>query len=265
MQNSSYVPSLSFEEHVKRHAEFTRVTPGHDTVVLFVHGILSSPAHFADDYPLVPANYDIVSILLPGHGGTAEDFARAGMAEWQGYVRGWLDALRGRYKHILCVGHSMGTLLLSVAIADRPAGVERFFLMNSPLYISVKPDTLPYFYRYTTERLRANDPFDVEAARIFSVHGRLVPEAALLAPNNLALIPKSVAARRALKKLTERKLPLYAIHSLKDEVISISSARFLEKLGVRLEILSGSSHFYYAKRDKDTIQRMLGEFFANAE
>lgn len=252
---------ISYEEHQKRHAEYHRAGSG-DTAVLFVHGILSSPAYFESIYPLVPENIHIESILLPGHGKQAVDFARATIWEWQSYVNGRLDALRARFDNILLVGHSLGTLLLTCAAAQNPDKIRRMFLFNSPVYIEVSPRMLPMTLRAAFALQDANNPMDVEAARVFSVHGRMIPEAALFAGNNMALLPKSAQTRKAAKKLT---VPVTLIHSANDEVVSGKSAKFWRKAGTNVIILPNSSHYFYDESDRPVLTKAFESFIKASE
>ena len=48
-----------------------RLLPGAACAVLFVHGILGSPAQFAPFLPLVPQDWSFCNLLLQGHGGGA--------------------------------------------------------------------------------------------------------------------------------------------------------------------------------------------------
>lgn len=57
-----------------------RLLPGAACAVLFVHGILGSPAQFAPFLPLVPQDWSFCNLLLQGHGGGARDFSAASMA-----------------------------------------------------------------------------------------------------------------------------------------------------------------------------------------
>jgi len=250
------IAPISYDEHEKRHAEYFRAAGG-DTAILFVHGILSSPAYFETLYPLVPEDIHIESVLLPGHGKRAADFAKATMWEWQGYVSGRLDALRGRFKNILLAGHSLGALLLACVAAANEGGIRRIFLFNSPVYIEVSPEMIPLALRAAFLHQDAGNPMEVEAARILSVHGRMIPDAALFAGNTMALLPKSAAARLAVKKLA---IPITLVHSAKDEVVSAKSAKYFERIGAEVIVLPDSSHFYYAESDRPALTAAFNKF-----
>ena len=49
--------------------------PGARTAILYIHGILGTPDHFRDFFPLV-SGCSQHSILLDGHGGNAGDFRK---------------------------------------------------------------------------------------------------------------------------------------------------------------------------------------------
>ena len=68
--------------------------------ILFVHGILGTPRHFAPFLPYVPASWSVCNLLLEGHGGSVRDFSHAAMAQWKQQVHAALDALLT--EHALC-------------------------------------------------------------------------------------------------------------------------------------------------------------------
>lgn len=90
-----------------------------DTAILFVHGILGTPEHFAPFLPLVPPDWSIYNVLLKGHGGSVKDFSEASMGEWKQQVHDAYQALRAVHQKVVIVAHSMGTLFaVQAAIKD---------------------------------------------------------------------------------------------------------------------------------------------------
>ena len=87
-----------------------RLLPGAACAVLFVHGILGSPAQFAPFLPLVPQDWSSCNLLLQGHGGGARDFSAASMAVWREQTRQAFAELRARHETVVIAAHSMGTL-----------------------------------------------------------------------------------------------------------------------------------------------------------
>lgn len=88
---------------------FISIRPTADTAVLYIHGILGTPQHFCQFFPLA-AQYSQYSLLLDGHGGDAKVFASTSMARWKTQVDNQIKELLKTHQSILLVAHSMGTL-----------------------------------------------------------------------------------------------------------------------------------------------------------
>ena len=56
------------------HIQQIREVPGAAYAVVFLHGILESPAQFADFMDSVPPYCSVYNLLLPGHGGILDRF-----------------------------------------------------------------------------------------------------------------------------------------------------------------------------------------------
>ena len=120
------------------HRPYRRDVPGGKNAVLFLHGIVGTPDHFLPLLPLLPEDCACLSLLLAGHGGSAQDFAKASMAQWEDQVDSALSDLRARYENVVIVGHSMGCLLaIRAALAD-PCGLRALFLLAPPLFIDFR-------------------------------------------------------------------------------------------------------------------------------
>ena len=50
------------------HKEYKRIVENSPKALLFIHGILGTPNHFAPFIPLVPENLSVYNLLLDGHG-----------------------------------------------------------------------------------------------------------------------------------------------------------------------------------------------------
>lgn len=117
-----------------------RLLPGAACAVLFVHGILGSPAQFAPFLPLVPQDWSFCNLLLQGHGGGARDFSAASMAVWREQTRQAFAELRAQHETVVIAAHSMGTLFAVQEAVRSP--VEGLFLLNVPLHVHVRPRAL---------------------------------------------------------------------------------------------------------------------------
>ena len=87
-----------------KHDEVVRIIPGARTAVLLIHGICGTPNHFVGGIPLIewiPSDWSIYNLLLPGHGGTVEDFAKSSLKQWRCSVRRAFCALAKTHEQVL--------------------------------------------------------------------------------------------------------------------------------------------------------------------
>ena len=117
-----------------------RLLPGAACAVLFVHGILGSPAQFAPFLPLVPQDWSFCNLLLQGHGGGARDFSAASMAVWREQTRQAFAELRARHETVVIAAHSMGTLFAVQEAVRSP--VEGLVPAECALHVHVRPRAL---------------------------------------------------------------------------------------------------------------------------
>ena len=65
------------------HKAFEMLRKDTDTIVIFIHGFLGSPHQFISLADFVyHMGYACAALLLPGHGGTAKDFAHSSQQQW---------------------------------------------------------------------------------------------------------------------------------------------------------------------------------------
>ena len=124
------------------HQPHRRIVRGSDTAVVFIHGIVGTPDQFNPLLPLVPKDWSVDNLLLPGHGGSVRDFSRSSMAAWRAHVAEHIDRLAEDHRRILLVGHSMGTLFCIDEAVKRPDTVAGLFLLASPLRIFMRPSAV---------------------------------------------------------------------------------------------------------------------------
>ena len=241
------------------HSTYIREVPGSDTAVLMIHGILGTPRHFDMLLPEVPASWSVYNLLLPGHGSDAAAFGRSSMALWRGAAQDLFDTLCGKYRRILLVGHSMGSLFsISMAIA-RPEKVAGLFLLAVPLRVFMKPVMAVNALRVTFGLVREEDPRQTASRDSCSV------KTTLKLWQYLAWIPRFTELFREMAK-TRKILPLLnvpatAIQSGDDELVSRRSEELLRKNPViRAISLPGSGHYYYPPADRAVILEKFREF-----
>jgi len=227
------------------HAPVKRIVPGALDAVLFVHGIVSTPRFFDDFVALIPADWSVHSLLLPGHGGTVKDFGRHSAKEWEAHVRASLDELRATHQRVYIVAHSLGTLLsIREAVRDdtRIAGM---LLLCVPVRIWPKPSAL------THNALKGVGPA-VHTAELHTYYGVAqdwrVWRYIRWIPRYLELFALSRAARRALPRLN---VPTRVYMAAKDELVSLRGEKDMAgNPAIALHRLPDSHHHEFAPPDK---------------
>ncbi len=241
---------------------FYRIVPGSDTAVLFVHGIVGTPAHFRDLIPLVPESWSVYNILLDGHGGSVEDFARTSMKKWKSQVHSVLKQILAVHDRVLLVGHSMGTLFCiqeSFVFADRVLGL---FLLNVPLHPRVRLSSVLHTLAATQGRAKPGSP----AALLLSDCGvHLDPRLHTYLrwiPRYWELILECCRVRPLVEEIAH---PCFCIQSERDELVSGRTYHYLCRFSnVSVTRLRGSGHFGYVEEDLEAVKarflEMLGKF-----
>ena len=140
------------------HIQQIREVPGAAYVVVFLHGILESPAQFADFMDSVPPYCSVYNLLLPGHGGDPLAFAGSSAEKWRSFVLDWISRLSGSHRRVVIAGHSMGALLAMEAAVRFPESMAGLFLMAVPLKIRVRPGGFSNAFRILRGRIREDDP-----------------------------------------------------------------------------------------------------------
>ena len=201
-----------------------RLLPGAACAVLFVHGILGSPAQFAPFLPLVPQDWSFCNLLLQGHGGGARDFSAASMAVWREQTRQAFAELRAQHETVVIAAHSMGTLFAVQEAVRSP--VEGLFLLN------VNYGGTP------------RDPWGQAAVAAYGVErDRNVLHYAGWPPRFFELFGEIRRTRPLVRQLA---VPCRAYFSERDELVSVRSAReFADVPQAVVTMLPHSGHAYY--------------------
>lgn len=230
------------------HKPYIRELPDAENAIVFLHGIMGSPDHFARFLPRVPASWAVYNILLDGHGGTPSDFAASSMARWKSQTAELLTRLRAEHKSLYLVGHSMGSLLALDAALSDSAQIQGLFLLAVPLKIRLRPLAIRNSLKVTAGRITDTDPVALAAQRACSV----APDRRLW--KYMACFPRYVELLRESRRLRSEvfrlAVPCRVWMSRKDELVSPASAKyFVSCPGVTLQWLPSSSHYYYEEAD----------------
>lgn len=243
------------------HREYVRIVPGADTAVLFLHGIVGTPRHFDSRLPLVhlvPESWSVYCLLLPGHGGTVEDFSRSTMGQWKDYVWNIFDALAQTHRRVILAGHSMGTLFALQLAVEKGERIPLLFLLASPICPQLTISAMSHCLDLVFPG-KHGDPALREA---ISASGSVrltkkIWKYFLWIPNLLALLWESQKTKKLLPELTVKTV---VFQSRKDELVARSSAKYLRRCPcVQLYELEHSTHFYYTDSDARRVQQAFAD------
>jgi carboxylesterase len=229
------------------HKEYKRINPCARAAILFVHGIVGTPNHFADFVLLVPSDVSVCNILLDGHGGSVRDFSHTSMQKWERQVRDAVDELTLSHTEVYIVAHSMGTLF-AIDRAIENEAVKGLFLLAVPLVISPKPRMVSNLCRVYFDKIKPDDVVALAAKRCYGIAQDKNPFHYLgWLPRYLELFAKAKETRRKIRLL---QTPCVIYQSAKDELVSNKSAQLIAK-NERISVveLSNSGHYYYAPDD----------------
>lgn len=235
------------------HSPYTKAGSGKHAVLL-IHGIAGSPGHFRDLVPVIPEEFSVYNILLDGHNGTVEDFAKTSMAKWKAQVTATLKDLFARHEKVVIIAHSMGTLFAIQAAIDHPDRIPRLFLLNVPTRPWVRLSTM-----VTSVKVAFGKLDDPKAQAMRSDTG------IMLTPKlwkYLGWIPRMVEllqeCARVREVLPQLRTPSLSFQSRMDELVSIRSCRDLEfHPFITNAVLEDSGHFVYGKEDTAYLQACL--------
>lgn len=242
------------------HTEYRRIVPGADTAVLFIHGIAGTPRHFAPFLPLVPEDCSVVNLLLPGHGGTVQDFSRASMAAWEAQVQLAVQELAAVHGRIFLAAHSMGTLF-AIEQAIREPKVKGLFLLAVPLRLRLRRQLAINSAKVFFDRI---DPADAVALAARDCYG-IARDPNVL--HYLGWIPRYLELFRKIREtgalLPQLNTPGTVFQSARDEMVSSKALRELEAAkSLSVTVLPDSTHYYYAPEDREKLEAQFRQFLS---
>ena len=245
------------------HKEYKCINPDATAAVLFVHGIVGTPNHFAEFVSRVPEGISVYNLLLDGHGDSVRDFSHTSMQKWEAQVKNAVDELCTTHSKIYIVAHSMGTLF-AIDRAIENEAVKGLFLLAVPLKIAPKARMVSNLCKVYFDKIRPDDEVAQAAKRCYGIAGDQNPFHYLgWLPRYLELFAK---ARTMRKRIQELKTPCRVYQSARDELVSTASAKWLSKNeNVSLVSLKNSGHYYYTPADFFFLKSEFDSFIVGAK
>lgn len=237
------------------HKAHIRIVPGAETAVLFIHGIVGSPAHFRELMPLeqlVPNSWSFHNLLLPGHGGTTEDFGRSSMDAWRMHVKKSFLDLANSHKQVIVAAHSMGTLFALQLGMEYPDRIQELFLLAVPLRPGLRWCGIQNCLRVAFDMVRDDYPLEVATRIACGIQPtRLVWKYIPWIPRYLELFREIYLTEKKLRLL---HIPCTVFQSRRDELVTNCSRKVLERFPqIEIRDLYDSTHFYYTDADRETV------------
>ena len=223
------------------HKPEKRIVEGAEKAILFIHGIVGTPNHFAEFVNLVPRDVSFYNMLLDGHGKTAADFGKTSMKKWEAQVEAAVAELLAQHNEILIVAHSMGTLF-AIEQAVKNDRISGLFLMAVPIKLFIKPQMLSNAMKVYFDRIRPDDTIALAAKACYGIQPDKNPVKYFgWLPRCLELFSKIRKTRKLLPKL---KTKGKAYQSVYDEMVSKKSIKYLNSnSGMETVALKNSTHY----------------------
>lgn len=240
------------------HKEYKRIAEYPDKAILFIHGILGTPNHFAPFMELVPQSFSVYNILLDGHGKKATDFSKTSMEKWENQVSTAVNELAELHNEIYIVAHSLGCLL-AIEQAVKNVKITKLFLLAVPLKLFLKPRMFTNSLKVYFNKLDAQNEELLAAKACYGIEDDKNPLHYLgWIPRFLELFSK---IRKTREMISSVNVPCIACQSIKDEMVSRKSAKLLgQNSNISVTELENSGHYYYAKDELSLIKEKFVEF-----
>jgi carboxylesterase len=243
------------------HQPFLWEAKGSDTAVLLVHGILGSPNQFESiAQTLLEAGCSVRAILLPGHGGSAKDFAEARTEDWRQAVHEAAVSLRQRYRHVFLLGHSMGGLLIIGEAIQH--GADGLILISVPMRIKIGLRSLRISMKVLWGDPNRDDERIGTYRRAFSVQAGSLWQHLRWTATYREFIRLMKNTRRGLGKIHQ---PVLVIQSKKDETVSWKSTDVFNRelssaSAVDVLMLEQSGHSYHYPDEASVLADKIRSF-----
>lgn len=234
------------------HSPFFRDRPDADIAVLMIHGILGTPRHFDWLINTIPDNIHISNILLPGHGGSVQDFSNATMDQWLAHVEKTVSDLEKPGRQIIVVGHSLGSLL-ALNAAKNHKSIRSLMLLNVPLYPQFRLRLIGRNFRAAFGKLNMNDPKDVQFYQACgTVTEPFLWKYLTWIPNFLSLLHLCRKCRTIPQRLS---IPCNAYLGGEDDLVNIRTKNWLQNHSkITLRYFPNGTHFGYSKQEQSIIK-----------
>ena len=211
------------------------------TALVCIHGIMGSPRQFDPVGVRLSSCCDVISPLLPGHGGDARNFAKSSMEQWEQAVENILSSACAEYDRVILLGHSMGGLLLWKAAMQNP--VAGLITVAMPLRFRYMPHALRNSLKVSLTQIPcvSREMCWVDPHPLYACIGWI--------PRYLELFRKAREIKGCLRQI---QAPVRCFFFEQDELCSPASARHIPPQ-IPAKMLSSSRHSEWTEETYDAI------------
>lgn len=236
--------------------------PESDTVIVFVHGILESPSQFQFLAEIgLRQGMSVSALLLPGHGGSGEEFARTTGKQWIDYVHTHIKKLKTKFEHVILVGHSMGTLLLLSSYFKEKSQIIGFVGLAMPLKIRISARGFRCSINVALNRVQSSDRYTTALYHSYSIYDTKLFTYIKWIPRYQDLFRLSSSITEQLDKVS---IPSLLVHCHQDEFVQLGTIETIkekwENDSYTLLELKQSGHFYYIEEEKHQLEEAFENF-----
>lgn len=230
-------------------------------LVVFIHGFMGSPRHFYELMGQIGDNgYSVLTVLLPGHGGTREEFSRCRASHWRSHIARILEQCTERYDKVFLIGHSMGGLLSLEAAAAPGSGITAVIPIFAPMRIRLS-GSMSFFSRAKIMRREPGDALRKSYEECRSIPTRPFQSVSYIR-RPLGQLFKVMHESRAMLPLVTA--PVLVIHSEHDETVDIKSSDIILSglTGCKAEklLVHSSWHAWLSEDDRSDMLVAILEF-----
>ena len=240
---------------MRKQTEYYIENKDSDKLVVFIHGIVEGTNQFRNLAKIAYRNgYSAYVILLPGHGGTSEDFQKTSYHEWVYAVGYKMQVLKEMYSEIILVGHSMGSLIAICEAIFMPSKITKLVLIDTPLNIRVSRKVIKSSLNILLGNVNDEYTKMQQDAMAVSIDHSMAYFRWI--KRYLELFSLIRFTKKHVAKLNKEMLLVFAS---KDEFVDLISLKYFKRIQ-KLLVLKHSGHFAYNPKDMKILEREFKKF-----
>ena len=233
---------------------------GSGKTILLLHGWGDSSKTFDALAINLGAKYELISLDLPGFGGTQLQTEAWGLEDYYKFVELWLNKI-DKNKLFAVIGHSNGGAIAATGLAAGSLQADKLILLASAGIRGEKSG------RKTIRNLAVKTGKVVSYPLPAGIRNKLKAKAYSTSGSEALLFPelestfKKIVAQDIRPLVAHLRLPTLLIYGSKDSATPPEFGELLSKSikGSKLEIVDGAGHFVHQEA-KDQVATLINNF-----